>query len=145
MSVEIYRFCEVYSSTIKMRGTNFVYALSLLFAWLKVRSPATERIKHESMAKKTLKGLDIAAFSFPNHWCPLKITDALRFPWCYTNAKGSGRLTFSCFLTVFIQLWPYPANAKICWWLFTVIILLPCSKLAWNQWMEETGFPSLRI
>jgi len=72
MPMEIYRFCYVYSSTIKMRGTNFVYALSLLFAWLKVRLPATKGIRHESMAKKTFKGLDIAAFRFRNCWCPLK-------------------------------------------------------------------------
>lgn len=95
-----------------MRGANFVYALSLLFAWLKVRLPATKRIKHESMAEKTLKGLDTAAFSFPNRWCPLKITDALRFPWRYTNAKGSGKLNFSYFLTVFVQYDPTLQNLR---------------------------------
>lgn len=71
-----------------MRGTNFVYALSLLFAWLKVRLPSTGKIKHESL-RKLKKGLDIAAFSFLNCWGPLKMTDALVFPWCYTHAKGS--------------------------------------------------------
>lgn len=56
----------------------------------------------------------MAAFSFLNGWCPAKITDALILPQCYTNVKGSGKLTFSCFLTLLVQLWPYDANTKGC-------------------------------
>lgn len=73
-----------------MRGTNFVYALSVLFAWLKVRLLSTKRVEHESTAKKTLKGLDTAAFSFLNGQCPVKITDALISPQCHTNVKAVG-------------------------------------------------------
>lgn len=102
--MEIYRFCQVYSSTIKMRKAIFVYALCILFAWLKVRLSSTEKIKHDSGAKKTLKGLDITAFSFLNDCCPVKITDELMFTVCHTNGKGSGELTFSDFLKVSVQL-----------------------------------------
>lgn len=39
----------------------FVY-LSVLLVWLKVRLPSTERIKHESMARKTFKDSDIDSY-----------------------------------------------------------------------------------